>query len=308
MNQNMGRLVRYFLILQKLNGLDKFVPGDELISFLNGQMRNRGFEVGISLRTIQRDIREIATMFDMEIRNKRGRGYYIEYRPENAAIRYEEILKNFDLLTALSPSTSVSEFILPEHHRPTGSDNLFPLIEAIKGNAIIAFKYRLVRKNNEIIDKRVKPYFLKESLGLWYVVGFDEKERLRVFALDRISDLTVTDWHFKRDESIKSRNMFRHSYGIWDDPAMPVEEVELSYSPLDGSFLKALPLHTSQQILIDNEEEFRISLNIKITNDFVMALLARSNSIEVIKPLHLRDRIRKVYEAALLRNQMPNDS
>lgn len=308
MNQNMGRLVRYFLILQKLNGLDKFVPGDELIAFLNGQMKNRGFEVGISLRTIQRDIREIASMFDVEIRNKRGRGYYIEYRLENAAIRYEEILKNFDLLTALSPSTSVSEFILPEHHRPTGSDNLFPLIEAIKGNAIIAFKYRLVRNDNEIIDKRVKPYFLKESLGLWYVVGFDEKERLRVFALDRISELTITESHFKRDDSIKADDMFKHSYGIWDDPAMPVEEVELSYTPLDGSFLKALPLHTSQQILIDNEEEFRIHLNIKITNDFVMALLARSNSIEVIKPLHLRDRIRKVYESALLRNHMPNDS
>ena len=55
-------------------------------------------------------------------------------------------------------------------------------------------------------------------------------------------------------------------------------------------------------ILADTPEEFRIALHLRITNDFVMELLSRSRSLEVIRPQHLRERIRNIYEAALQRN------
>lgn len=108
---------------------------------------------------------------------------------------------------------------------------------------------------------------------------------------------------FRRDNSIDASTLFKDSYGIWDDPAIPVEEIELSYSPLDGKFLKAMPLHHSQEIISDNEEEFRIRVRLRITNDFVMALLSRSSSLTVIKPLSLRERVRDVYQRALERNK-----
>ena len=81
------------------------------------------------------------------------------------------------------------------------------------------------------------------------------------------------------------------------------EEIELSYDALDGYFLKSVPLHHSQKILVDTPDKFRISLRLRITNDFVMALLSRSRSLTVIKPQSLRQRVREVYEEALRRNQ-----
>lgn len=102
---------------------------------------------------------------------------------------------------------------------------------------------------------------------MWYLLALDENGKLKCYGIDRISNLEESEEKFERDSNIEIGTLFNHSYGIWDDPSIPVEYVELSYSPLDGSFLKAMPLHTSQQILIDNEDEFRISLNIKITND-----------------------------------------
>ena len=99
--------------------------------------------------------------------------------------------------------------------------------------------------------------------------------------------------------------LFKDSYGIWNQADIPVEEIELSYDALDGSFLKSVPLHHSQEILVDTDEEFRIRLRLRITNDFVMALLSRSRSLTVIRPLHLRERVRKVYEEALKRNTQP---
>ncbi len=304
MNQKMGRLIRYILIIQRLSGKQKYVPADNLISYLNLQMELRGYEVGLSLRTLQRDIVEIESMFEIEIKNSRGKGYYINEKSVNPDIRYEDLLLNFDLLTSMSKSSGTAGFIIPEHHRPRGTESLPALINAIKSRKIITFDYKLVRKNNRVINKKVYPYFLKESLGLWYLVAVDELGLLRIYAVDRLTNISVLSETFERDANIDPNNLFTHSYGIWDDEKIPVEEVELSYSPLDGYFLKATPLHSSQKVLVDNDEEFRIRLNIRITNDFVMALLSRSNSLTVIKPTSLRVRINYIYKQALDRNKL----
>lgn len=302
MNQNMGRLIRYILIIQKLSGKRKYIPADELISYLNLQMELRGYEVGLSIRTLQRDIKDIAEMFDVEIRNYRGYGYYVDERSEETDIRYQELLMNFDLLTSMNQSSQAVGFILPEHHRPKGSDSIPILISAIKEQRFVEFDYILVRKGNQLISKSVKPHFLKESLGLWYLLALDEHDTLKAYSIDRMQNINVADKTFKRDETINPDELFKHSYGIWDDPSMPVEEIELSYSPLDGKFIKTTPLHSSQKILIDNDIEFRISLRLRITNDFVMALLSRSASLTVIKPPSLRARIRDIYKEAIERN------
>lgn len=304
MNQNMGRLIRYILIIQKLSGKQKYVAAEDLIYYLNLQMELRGFNVGLSIRTLQRDIAEIDSMFEIEIKNRRGEGYFIADKPTDTDIRYEELLLNFDLLTSLNNSTDSYGFIIPEHHRPKGVAVIPVLINALKKSALIRFDYKLVRKGNKMIQKCVSPYFLKESLGLWYLVAMDDNSNLRTYAVDRISNLIILPETFKRDEAVDPNSLFSNSYGIWDDPALPVEDIELSYSPLDGHFLKATPLHDSQEVIIDNEEEFRIRLRIRITNDFVMALLARSNSLTVIKPDSLRHRIFNIYQQALKRNKI----
>ena len=308
MNQKMGRMIRHLLIIKKLSGRKKFIPAEELISYLNLQMELRGYEVGLSLRTLQRDIAEIESMFEIEIRNRRGEGYYIADRTDDSDLRYDELLLNFDLLTSLNHSADVSGFIIPEHHRPKGAESIPALIHAIKHYNVISFDYKLVRKQNRIISKTVNPHFLKESLGLWYLVAVDDEGKLRTYAVDRICNLEIMASRFRRDETLNPNSLFQNSYGIWDDETIPVEEVELSYSPLDGYFLKATPLHTSQEVLVDNAEEFRIRLRIRITNDFVMALLARSNSLTVIRPLSLRKRINEIYQQAIIRNKITSNN
>ena len=250
----MGRLIRYILIIHRLSGHKKYVPADELISFLNLQMELRGYEVGISQRTLQRDMKEICQMFEIEIKNCRGYGYYIADKTEETDIRYQELLLNFDLLTSMNQGSQSIGFIIPEHHRPKGSDNIPVFISAIKEHRVVEFDYTLVRKGDKVISKKVKPHFLKESLGLWYLLALDEHDALRSYGIDRMQNIHITDTTFKQDESI------------------------------------------------DNDSEFRISLRLRITNDFVMALLSRSASLTVIKPLSLRARIRDIYKDAIERN------
>lgn len=306
MKPKMNIIVRYLLILHRLSGINRYMEADALLEYLNNQMSNRGFYDGISLRTMQRYFKEIDEIFSIKIKHRKGFGYYIADGTGNPDIDYEEIISNFDLLTSLSDDTQAIGYIIPEHHRPKGSDNLPLLLKAIKNNIEIIFDYTLIRHDNKITTRIIKPYFLKESLGLWYVVGMDENNNMRTFGVDRISKLQLRDKSFKRDKDIKPDMLFKDSFGIWDDPEIPVEDIELVYSPLDGKFLKNNPLHSSQTILRDDEAEFRITLRLRITNDFVMALLSRSASLEVIRPTHLRERIKNIYINALKRHENEN--
>lgn len=235
------------------------------------------------------------------LRQKRN-GYYINEEDSLINEQYERLLLNFDLLNALDKTSNLHTYVLAEHHRPSDTECLPALIKAIKFSHPVAFDYIYVREEGRMREKKVLPHYLKEDQQRWYLLAYDNNV-LKIFNVDCIRNLRIYyEKTFKRDMNIDANDLFKDSYGIWNQPDIPVENIELSYSALDGRFLKSVPLHHSQTIIADNETEFRITLRLRITNDFVMALLARSSSLTVIKPLHLRERVRKVYEEALQRN------
>jgi predicted DNA-binding transcriptional regulator YafY len=58
-------------------------------------------------------------------------------------------------------------------------------------------------------------------------------------------------------------------------------------------------MHHTQKILIDNEEELRISLKIFITFDFVQEILSFGDSIKVLQPQELIEDLKTIYKNAL---------
>lgn len=300
MGKRLEGLQRMLVIVNKLKESHSYITVEELERYVTLRMEERGY-TGVNLRTLQRDLQDIASLFGIRIKHEHG-GYHIIEEDEQEWNRYEELLLNFDLLNALEGDSTLASYVLPEHHRPQHSEWLASLIGAIKRSHPVEFQYVLVRHDDQQVKKKVLPHFLKESNQRWYLLAY-EGDTLKTFGVDRIRDLHVLDnEHFRRDTSIDVQALFRDCYGIWDQTDIPVEDIELRYDALDGKFLKSVPLHHSQVILSDTPEEFRIALHLRITNDFVMELLSRSRSLEVIRPLHLRERIRSIYEAALRRN------
>lgn len=300
MGKRLEGLQRMLVIVNKLKESHSYITVEELERYVTLRMEERGY-TGVNLRTLQRDLQDIASLFGIRIKHEHG-GYHIIEEDEQEWNRYEELLLNFDLLNALEGDSTLASYVLPEHHRPQHSEWLASLIGAIKRSHPVEFQYVLVRHDDRQVKKKVLPHFLKESNQRWYLLAY-EGNTLKTFGVDRIRDLHVLDnEHFQRDTSIDVQALFRDCYGIWDQTDIPVEDIELRYDALDGKFLKSVPLHHSQVVLADTPEEFRIALHLRITNDFVMELLSRSRSLEVIRPLHLRERIRSIYEAALRRN------
>ncbi|MDE6216863.1 WYL domain-containing protein [Bacteroides sp.] len=302
MGRKLQGLQRMLVILNKLKGYQRYVPREELEEYVSRRMEERD-GTPVDLRTLQRDFNEIEELFGIHIRfSKKQNGYHIDEEDELKSEQYNRLLLNFDLLNAIDHTSNLHTYVLAEHHRPMDNECLPLLIKAIKFSHPVTFSYLYVREEGKIREKRVLPHYLKEDQQRWYLLAYDDGI-LKTFSAVCIRNLRIHDEEtFKRDMNINVEELFKDSYGIWNQPDIPVEEIELSYDALDGSFLKSVPLHPSQEVLIDNETEFRIRLRLRITNDFVMALLSRSRSLTVIRPQHLRERVRKVYEEALKRN------
>ena len=278
------------------------VSVQELLNYINDHV-----DAPISERTLQRDIKDIEVLFHIEVSfDRASNSYLINERYANKEDRLSEMLLNFELLNSVDESPNLRSYVLPEHHRMVYSKYMPQLIYAVEHQHTISFEYVLYRHGGEVIVKEnLLPHYIKQSNQLWYVLAYDANGcLLKAYGIDRIHKLVVHDTLFERNVDVDVKGMYRDCYGIWNDDKIPVEEVVLQYDARDGFFLKAMPLHHTQKVLVDDGEIFRISLHIKITNDFVMALLARSRSLEVIKPLHLRERINDVYKQALERNKI----
>ncbi|MDR2027266.1 MAG: WYL domain-containing protein [Prevotellaceae bacterium] len=295
--------LRNILIINKVKN-NPYTGLSELTDYVEQSMTLRGIEnVGISRRTILRDIQNIQTEFGIDIQYSRARnGYFIE--PAVLQMDVEQFLDSFDVFTALNIDESIPGFVFAEKRRPRGTQHLFTLIHAIKNVLRIRFSYG--KFQGEALSERcLEPYALKECRGRWYVVGrIAGQTDMKSYGLDRISNLVLTEETFQKDMSVDIAEKFRNSYGIYSSDEYPVEEVVLSFDAEDGRYLKSLPLHHSQEIISDTAEEFIIKLRLKITPDFVMEIMSRSWSLKIIEPLILREQACKIWQDALKRNEI----
>ena len=200
MGKRLEGLQRMLVIVNKLKESRSYIPVEELERYVTLRMEERGY-TGVNLRTLQRDLQDIASLFGIRIKHEHG-GYHIVEEDELEWNRYEELLLNFDLLNALEGDSTLASYVLPEHHRPLHSEWLAALIGAIKHSHPVTFQYTLVRHDDRLVEKKVLPHFLKESNQRWYLLAYEDNT-LKTFGVDRIRDLHVLDnEHFRRDTSI----------------------------------------------------------------------------------------------------------
>lgn len=285
-------------IVNKLSGINEYVSKEDLLKAMSGEMAENG---SYSLRTLQRNIKAIEEVFGIEIQNIRGKGYHIVGRDPVYTDRFKELLSEFEILSTAGSDSGTRDYIIPEQRRMTLSVDIQIVLRSIKQRRKVRFSYSLPRLGCKEAEYLAEPYFLKQSQNRWYLVAMVEG-RLKCFELGRFKSFKVLDEEFSRDESVLAENLFRDCFGIWDDPKMPVEDIRLRFSALDGRFIKTLPIHSSQQIK-ETDEYVEVTLRLKITNDFVMALLSRSSSVEILSPQSLKDRMNAIWADALNRNK-----
>ena len=289
-------IARYNLIIKKLRKHPaSFV---EIADYLALESELQEYNFNVSKRTFQRDLEDIRSLYNIDIQFDFSRKVYFLDFDEQSDVN-ERILEAFDTFNALNLSDRLSNNIHFEKRRPQGTENLYGLLHAIKNQLQIKFTYQKFWED-ELTKRNVEPYALKEFRNRWYVLANDLKDnKVKSFALDRLSDLDITKKRFQFPDDFNVNRHYKYCFGIISPNGHKPEEIELSFDPFQGKYIKTLPLHESQQILIDNEEELRIKLTLFITHDFFMELLSYGENLRVIKPESLINDLKSTFKNVL---------
>ena len=287
---------RYNLIIKKLR--KNPATFKEIAEYLAFESELQEYNFNIGKRTFQRDLDDIRSIYNIDIQYDFSRKvYYIDF-DEQPEVN-ERILEAFDTFNALNITDRLSNHIHFEKRRPQGTENLYGLLHAIRNHSQIKFVYQKYWED-ELTPRQVEPYALKEFRSRWYVLANDLKDqKIKSFALDRLTDLEITKRKFNLPNNFDVNEHFQYSFGIISPNEDKPNEVILSFTPFQGKYIKSLPLHETQQVLVDNELELRIRLTLFITHDFIMELLSYGANLKVIEPVSLIDELKTVFGDAL---------
>ena len=141
-----GYLWRYGRIIQKVKQ-QPYITKRELIQYLESETEHvknldDEIEVGISERTIERDLREIRNLAGISIEYSHARrGYHIEGENTFGESTLMQLIEQFELYRSLDAAKKLDHVIYPEKERPRGIEHMTGLMYAIEKRFRILFVY-----------------------------------------------------------------------------------------------------------------------------------------------------------------------
>lgn len=145
----------------------------------------------------------------------------------------------------------------------------------------------------------IHPCLLKQYKSSWYLMGYSEAEdKIKTFALDRLISVKVLNNIQFIDKRFNSKDYFENSIGINVSKEEPVE-VHLAFSNLQATYVLAYPIHSSQEIVSDNEHEVVIKYFVRPDYEFISRIMAWGNEVKVLKPESLVEIVQSKLKAAL---------
>lgn len=198
----------------------------------------------------------------------------------------------------LSESPVVKDRVVLENVA-TGLEFLHTIIDAINTNHCLLLGYQ--KFGQEGYEKIVSPYALKLFHQRWYMLAKTQEGTMRLYALDRVQSLSLTDDTFTMPKDFSPQDYFAEYFGVLTDSSVPMAHVVIRAHNWTPNYLRTLPLHQSQRELESTEHYTDFSFDLRPTSDFLAQLLSQGSGIEVLEPQELREKMRELLEESLKR-------
>ena len=251
----------------------------------------------LHLRTFHEHRKGITEMFGVEIVCEKG-GWNSVYSVKNPEVLKDNqlgkwLLDHYSVPQDFATFYGMRDRILLEDIA-RGNQDYHPIIEAMKQNVEMEIDYQKYDGHHQTFH--IQPYALKVYNLRWYLLGvIKERGELRTIALDRMQHMTLTGTYFNLPQDFDARKHFANVVGIFVDEAKPVEKVRIRVHGVQVEYLRALPLHKSQEeVLTRYEDKYsEFTYRLCITPELISQLLAMGDSVEVLEPLELREEIKE---------------
>jgi predicted DNA-binding transcriptional regulator YafY len=202
------------------------------------------------------------------------------------------LLNTFAVNKLINESHKLKQRILFEKI-PSGQRYLTPIIEAMRDEMTLEMTYQSFGRK-EPTTFEIEPYCVKIFKQRWYVVARSKHyNAIRIYSLDRIHNLRITEKSFKLPKGFCPETFFDKTFGIIIVEKIEPCDVQLKVFGRQRQYLQTLPLHHSQKEteVADNYSVFSYFLS--PTFDFKQELLSHGDSIEVISPDWFRKELKE---------------
>ena len=262
---------------------------------INDRWLRNDLSEGLELpkRTFHKWRAAVEDLFGLIIDCERKNGYRF-------FIRNKEILSSNSLTGWLFNTLSVGYKL--ERHKAindriiledvfTGDELLSTVLDSLRSNTRLLITYKSFSSDKETTFE-AEPYCLRMFNQRWYLVARSlDFESPRIYALDRVVNIQLTNHSFAYPEEFSAEDFFAVSYGIIVDETMEAESVELKVHSSHVGYMRSLPLHRSQQETKQAAEYSIFQLTLAPTFDFEQKILSMGEYVEVLSPGWFRKRI-----------------
>ncbi|MDE5804962.1 MAG: WYL domain-containing protein [Paramuribaculum sp.] len=286
-------LRRYVWLIDTLRTFDALtLPEIQHLWEINQTLR-REDDSGLDNRTFHRHRQAISDIFGLEIKCNRNRDnkYRIANIDKLLSPTFTSWLFNgLAIDNHLMGNEQIANRIVFEES-PGGMELMPTIINALSQRRKLKVTYHSI--SHGCYDEAImEPYFVKERLRRWYVIGrVDGRRQPVVFALDRISLLHPLDETFNYPKDIDPATYFDEVVGILLDEEYDCERVVVRIYGRQRHYVTLLPIHKTQKEINRGEDYIDFEYNLRPEYEFVHEILRLGFDAEILTPAWLRDEL-----------------
>lgn len=329
MGVNKDQLKRFFKIDEKIkNGKKATII--QLAAAWNNSCRDEDEKV--TERTIANDIKAIQEVFEGAEIEEKIDGKYYSYVDHKFSIKQLNLNENDESLLSLirmtlqnfentgiyskfnklknkvlqedktkqTQSNSYQTYILPDiSYGKSGYEWIDILFEAIKNQETLQIVYK--KNANEISNKTLSPYLLKEFRKRWYLIAYDHAENrkcTKVYALDKIKEIKESEIKFYSDTFFDPKDYFKYTFGIHHELFnKPIDIVLDFYGTQIDQLINHPLMATQKSTLIEGGKVLRVELQVYNSYEIKREILSYGKGVKVISPESLANDIKEIAQS-----------
>ena len=247
-------------------------------------------------RTFQRDLKTLRDLCFIEVKyNRLQNGYFIDQDSRPDFDNWMHVFELFNTARVINEtlvkSSSNIEYIDFDRSSFELKDGILGmLLQAVVDRNKISFDYQNFVENTPKTI-RLFPHLLKQYQNRWYIFGCFPNGDFKSFGLERITNLKVLKESFKAQMK-HPKDAFKDVVGLIYSQST-VENVVLSYTIDQSKYIKTQPIHSSQKVLLEDENEFRIQIRVRPNYELQEQILKQGERVKVIEPEWLKEEIKE---------------
>lgn len=300
----------------------KYFIEDLLVECNNALAELNPHSEGIKKRQLYEDIRFMESSHGWEIpleRYREGRRTYLRYSDLSFSISNEPInqmeaeqlksamlvlqrfkgMPQFNWINEILPKLDQTFGLSTEHQEIISFDNneyltglefIDPIFNAILYKKVLSINYQSF-KNPQPTNMVFHPWHLKEYNNRWFVFGISEGfDNLTNLALDRITNIEELNIDFRENKRLNFQEYFDDFVGVTKED-QKLEKVLIRVDATQANYIKTKPIHSSQKKISEDPDSYTFQIEVIPNYELERLILSFGESLKVLKPEYLRDKI-----------------